>query len=162
MATERTTSGLRDFDFLVGRWRVHHRRLKERLAGNHEWIEFEGTSDVLKVMGGCGLVDDNTLEFPAGPYRAAGLRSYDRKSGLWSIWWLDGRSPLGPLDPPVRGVFHDGVGTFYADETFNDRPIRVRFEWSKIAQDTCHWEQAFSTDGGETWETNWVMDFKRA
>src|SRR5258706_292 len=73
MATERTTSGLRDFDFLVGRWRVHHRRLKERLAGNHEWIEFEGTSDALKVMGGYGLVDDNTLELPLGPYRAPRL-----------------------------------------------------------------------------------------
>ena len=69
--------------------------------------------------------------------------------------------PEGPLDPPVVGTFHDGVGTFLADDTFNGRPIRVRFVWSRIAPTSCHWEQAFSTDRGATWETNLVMDFKR-
>jgi len=151
----------RDFDFLIGHWQVHHRRLKERLANSREWIEFEGTSVVQKVMGGYGTVDDNLIELPSGTYRAAGLRAFDTKSGQWSIWWLDGRMPQGPLDPPVRGSFSDGVGTFYSDETFNGRPIRVRFTWSGITPTTCHWEQAFSTDGGASWETNWVMDFKR-
>jgi hypothetical protein len=151
----------RDFDFLIGQWQVHHRRLKERLADSHEWIEFEGTSVVQKVMGGYGTVDDNVVELPSGTYRAAGLKAFDAKSGQWSIWWLDGRMPQGPLDPPVRGSFRDGVGTFYSDETFDDRPIRVRFTWSRITPTTCHWEQAFSTDGGVSWETNWVMDFKR-
>ena len=112
-------------------------------------------------MGGAALVDDNVLEFPAGAYRAAGLRAFDPKSGQWSIWWLDGRTPLGPLEPPVRGGFQDGTGTFLADETFNGIPIRVRFTWSDITPTSCHWEQAFSTDGGATWETNWIMDFRR-
>ena len=66
-----------------------------------------------------------------------------------------------PLDPPVRGRFQDGVGTFLADETFNGKPIRVRFTWSKITPASAHWEQAFSPDAGATWETNWVMDFTR-
>jgi hypothetical protein len=162
MQTERTASGPpQDFDFLIGHWQVHHRRLKERLANSHEWIEFAGTSIVWKVMGGYGTMDDNVLELPAGTYRAAGLRAFDPKSGQWSIWWLDSRMPLGPLDPPVRGHFRDGVGTFFSDELFNGRPIRVRFTWSDITPTTCHWEQAFSTDGGATWEPNWVMDFKR-
>ena len=159
--TEANDSGPHDFDFLVGHWQVHHRRLKERLANNHEWIEFEGTSVLRKVMGGYGNFDDNVLEMPGGAYRAVGLRSFDPKSGQWSIWWLDSRTPLGPLDPPVRGGFRDGIGTFFADDTFNGGPIRVRFEWSRITPTSCHWEQAFSTDGGATWETNWVMDFKR-
>lgn len=150
-----------DFDFLIGSWQVHHRRLKERLANNREWIEFEGTSVVQKVMGGYGTVDDNVIELPGGAYRAAGLKAFDRQSGQWSIWWLDARMPQGPLDPPVRGYFRDGVGTFYSDETFDGRPIRVRFRWSGITPTTCHWEQAFSIDGGASWETNWVMDFKR-
>jgi hypothetical protein len=113
-------------------------------------------------MGGFGIADDNVLELPGGSYRAAGLKSFDPQSGQWSIWWLDGRLPLGPLDPPVRGKFADGIGTFFADETFNGIPIRVRFTWSEITPATCHWEQAFSTDGGATWETNWRMDFERA
>jgi hypothetical protein len=156
--TESTIPGLHDFDFLIGHWRVHHRRLKERLANNHEWIEFEGTSVLQMVMGGYGTMDDNVLELPGGTYRAVGLRSFDPKSGQWSIWWLDSRMPL---DPPVRGTFRDGTGTFLADDTFNGKPIRVRFEWSRITPTSCHWEQAFSTDGGASWETNWVMDFKR-
>ena len=154
-------AGLSDFDFLVGEWQVHHRRLKERLAGNRDWIEFQGTSAAHKVMGGYALVDDNVLDLPAGAYRAAGLRSFDATTGVWSIWWLDGRTPLGPLDPPVRGRFQEGVGTFLADETFNGKPIRVRFTWSKITPTSAHWEQAFSPDAGASWETNWVMDFTR-
>jgi hypothetical protein len=153
--------GLTDFDFLVGHWQVHHRRLKERLADNHEWVEFEGSAVTQKIMGGYGTLDDNVLELPAGTYRGVGLRSFEPKSGTWSIWWLDSRTPLGPLDPAVRGSFRGGVGTFVADDTFNGRPIRVRFTWSKITPASCHWEQAFSTDNGATWETNWVMDFKR-
>src|ERR1700729_3885510 len=143
-------SGLHDFDFLYGQWRVHHRRLKERLAGNSEWIEFEGTLFARELMGGYGNVDDSVLELPSGTYRAVGLRSFDAESGQWSIWWLDARTPLGPLEPPVQGSFREGVGTFYADDTFAGKPIRVRFEWSKIQPESCHWEQAFSTDEGAT------------
>jgi hypothetical protein len=154
-------AGLNDFDFLVGHWTVHHRRLKERLANSHEWIEFEGTAVTQKIMGGYGTLDDNVLELPGGTYRGVGLRSFEPKSGTWSIWWLDSRTPLGPLDPPVRGAFRDGVGTFSGDDTFNGIPIRVRYTWSKITASSCHWEQGFSTDGGATWETNWIMDFKR-
>ena len=160
--SETAVPGLHDFDFLVGKWQVRHRRLKERLANSHEWIEFDGTSVTQKVMDGYALVEDNVLGFPPGAYRAAGLRAFDVKSGQWSIWWLDSRTPLGPMDPPVRGRFQDGTGTFLADETFNGMPIRVRFMWSAITPTSCHWEQAFSTDGGATWETNWAMDFKRA
>jgi hypothetical protein len=159
--TENAVPGLHDFDFLVGRWQVHHRRLKERLANSQEWIEFEGTSEMRQLMGGYGNVDDNVVELPGGAYRAVGLRSFEPKSGKWSIWWLDGRTLLGALDPPVRGSFRDGIGTFLADDTFNGMPIRVRFTWSKITPTSCHWEQAFSTDGGNSWETNWAMDFKR-
>jgi hypothetical protein len=159
--TDSPVSGLHDFDFLVGRWYVHHRRLREMLSDRREWVEFEGTSIVQKVLGGYGIVDDNVIEFPDGAYRGAGLKSFDAQSGQWSIWWLDSRSPLGPLDPPVRGGFENGTGMFFADEIFKGRPIRVRLTWSAITPTTCHWEQAFSTDGGASWETNWVMEFRR-
>ena len=154
-------AALHDFDFLVGEWTVHHRRLKERLANNDEWVEFEGRSTVHPVMGGQALFDDNVLELPSGLYRAAGLRAFDPATNQWSIWWLDSRTPQGPLDPPVRGRFKQGVGTFVSDEMFNGKPIRVRYMWSNITPDSCHWEQAFSPDGGRTWETNWRMDFTR-
>jgi hypothetical protein len=155
---ERAVPGLHDFDFLVGHWRVHHRKLKVRLANDHEWIEFEGTLVSQPLMGGYANVDDDVFEVPGGTYRGVAPRMLDPKSGQWSIWWLDSRMPLAPVDPPVRG---SGVGTFYADDTFNGKPIRVRCIWSEITPASCHWEQAFSSDGGKTWETNWMQDLKR-
>ena len=88
-------SGVHDFDFFIGRWNVHHRRLKERLANSHDWVEFKGTAVAQAIMDGAGNIDDNVLEIPGGTYRAVSLRSFDPKARLWSIWWLDGRSPRG-------------------------------------------------------------------
>ena len=155
------TPGLHDFDFLVGEWRVHHRTLKERLANSHEWIEFEGTLVNYPLMGGYSNVDDTVFEKPGAPFRGVALRSFDAKTQQWSIWWLDSRTPLGPVEPPMRGSFRDGVGTFYADEIFNGKPVRTRFLWTKTAPTSWHWEQAYSPDGGKTWETNWVQDIVR-
>lgn len=153
-------AGQHDFDFLVGSWRVEHQRLKRRLAACDEWEHFSGTSHLAQFMAGRVNLDDNMLELPAGTYRAVTLRSFDPASGLWAIWWLDGRHPH-QIDTPMIGSFTDGVGTFYADDTFEGRPIRVRFLWTGITAQHCHWEQAFSTDGGLTWETNWRMAFAR-
>lgn len=155
-------TGLHDFDFLVGEWRAHHVRLKERLAGCHEWVAFDGTSRFRLLMDGWANVDDNVLDLPGGAYRGVTLRAYDPKTGQWAIWWLDSRNPFAELDPPVRGRFVDGTGTFYADDSYRGRPIRVRFIWKRISPASAHWEQAFSRDGGKTWETNWTTDFTRA
>lgn len=148
-----------DWDWLVGSWTVRHRRLKARLAGSTEWDVFAGTSVLWLTLGGEGTVDDNVLELPSGTYRAVGIRAFDATTGQWSIWWLDARTPT--IEAPVRGGFKDGVGTFEADDTLNGRPIVVRFRWSDITPTSAHWEQAFSPDGGATWETNWTMEFTR-
>jgi hypothetical protein len=96
---------------------------------------------------------------PDGAYNGVTLRAYDPKTDQWSIWWLDGRNPHGDLEPPMKGRFVDGVASFYADDTLRGKPIKVRFIWSNITPTTAHWEQAFSPDGGQTWETNWFSDF---
>lgn len=147
-----------DFDFFHGDWHVRHRRLRERLAGCDDWVEFDGTCRTRSLLGGAGNVDDNVLALPDGAYRAVTLRSFDPATGHWSIWWLDGRHP-DRLDPPMTGGFADGLGTFHCDDVFEGRPIRVRFLWRVADPDAPRWEQAFSVDGGATWETNWIMDF---
>lgn len=152
-------AGADDFDFMIGAWRVRHTRRKRWLDGCDEWIEHDGTMTLWSLMDGRGNVDDNFLDSPNGPYRAVTLRSFDTESGLWAIWWLDGKSPH-TLDAPMKGRFEDGVGTFYADDTFGGRPVRVRFLWTKTPAPK--WEQAFSADGGSTWEINWLMAFTRA
>ncbi len=154
------TGGPDDWAFLVGRWNVRHRRLKERLVGDTRWEDFAGTCVNWPLLGGQGNVDDNVLELPGGTYRGVGVRAFNPETRQWSIWWIDSR--LATIDPPVRGGFKDGVGTFLGDDVHKGRPVTVRFRWSELTGDAAKWDQAFSTDGGKTWETNWLMQFTRA
>lgn len=149
-----------DFDFYIGSWRVRHRRLKDRLVGSTTWEEFDGRCIVTKLLGGFANLDDTMLEMPSGTYRALALRAFDPKTSTWSIWWLDSRDPRS-LGVPVVGRFEDGEGTFLANETLSAQPIVVRFRWTRVHSPSPHWEQAFSADGGRTWEVNWTMDFQR-
>jgi len=151
--------GRGDFDFQVGHWAVRHRRLVTRLAGASDWQEFGGTSHMQPLLGGLGNVEDNLLHLPDGAYRALALRSFDLDSGLWAIWWLDGRNPHA-LDVPVKGRFEGGIGRFVAEDSFQGRPVRVEFQWSQTAAGP-RWQQAFSADAGASWEVNWIMDFRR-
>jgi len=149
-----------DFDFLFGSATVRHRQLVERLAGCSEWIEFVGTQTAWPLLGGLANVDDNQFELPDGTHRGVSLRSFDSASRTWAIWWLGDRSPY-TLDVPVIGRFVDGVGTFEAHDTLRGQPIVVRFTWSRITAVSSEWEQAFSPDGGATWESNWTMSFTK-
>jgi hypothetical protein len=151
-------SGLHDFDFMFGDWRVQHRVPK---AGTHEWTAFDGTSTTRPIMGGAGNLEDNVLNRDGGSYRAAAVRAYDAKTALWAIWWVDGRNPHGSLDPPVKGRFENGVGRFYSDYVQNGKPMRLRYTWTHATPTRAHWEQAASSDGGATWATNWTMEFTR-
>jgi hypothetical protein len=147
------------FAFQTGRWRVQHRKLRERLAGCTDWAEFGGTCEAREIMDGAGNIEDNFLNDPDGPYRAAALRRLDPATGEWTIIWLDQRR--ANVDPPMRGQFEGATGTFFCDDNFGGVPIRVRFIWSHTDTATPRWEQAFSADAGATWETNWIMDFGR-
>jgi hypothetical protein len=148
---------MRDFDFLEGAWDVANRRLHERHVGSEDWDEFPGTSVALRFFDGAGSFDEIT--FPTKGERGATVRTLDPATGRWSIWWWSSRD--GAITPPVVGGFRAGVGTFYGDDTDGGTPVRVRFLWSRITPTSARWEQAFSTDGERTWETNWVMDLSR-
>jgi hypothetical protein len=161
LSTTQAAPSVHDFDFLLGRWTVRHRRLKHRLAHSNEWETFSGTCESRSILDGQASIDENIIEAPAGTYRAATMRVFDPATKTWAIWWFDSRQPH-ELDPPVVGAFTDGLGTFFANDRFQGKPIRVRFIWSDITATSARWQQAFSEDGGVTWETNWVMEFKRA
>lgn len=151
-------SGVHDFDFLFGEWRVRHRILRPLQGGT--WSEFEGRCSERPLMDGRGNVEEHRFERPTGVTYGVAIRAYDPKTAEWAIWWIDSRLPHGDMDPPMRGRFKNGVGTFYSDSTLDGKPIRVRFLWSGD-KTAAHWEQAYSGDGGKTWQTNWVMDFSR-
>lgn len=151
-------TGERDFDFLHRDWNVRHRKLATRLAGAHDWYEFDGTSTTRPIMAGYGNIEDNVINDPGGAYRAAALRAFESDSGLWRIWWLDLRSP-SEIGTPVVGRFEGERGEFIADDHWHGKPIKVRFVWLKNAGAGPLWEQSFSADDGKTWELNWSMTF---
>ena len=156
----RDQTGMRDFDFWMGRWNVHNRRLRKRLAGSDEWEEFEAKVAARPLPDGLGNEDVYCTDFDGG-FVGMSFRFFDPETGKWSIYWADSRRP-GLLDPPVIGSFAGDMGIFEGEDTFEGRPIVVRFLWSGVTTSTPRWEQAFSADGGKTWETNWVMDFTPA
>jgi hypothetical protein len=151
--------GRADFDFLMGRWNVQHRRLRERLKGSTSWEEFAGTSIARPLLGGLGNIDENIMERASGRLEGMTVRLYDPSSRQWSLYWADSVSVV--LQPPMIGGFAHGRGEFYDQERFEGRAIFCRFIWSDITARSCRWEQAFSADGGTSWETNWIMEFTR-
>jgi hypothetical protein len=149
-----------DFDFWMGSWTAHNRRLRERFAGCDEWDEFTATIDARPVLGGMGNVEEFRTDY-AGGYVGLAMRFFDPETRLWSIYWADSRS-TGLLEPPVIGGFAGDVGVFDGPDTFAGRPILVRYTWSGVTTPTPRWEQALSDDDGHTWETNFMSDFTRA
>jgi quinol monooxygenase YgiN len=147
-----------DFDFLFGRWKVHNRRLRERLKGSTTWDEFEGTAVARPLWGGKANLDEYEAHGPAGHIQGLTLRVFNPRSRQWSLYWSNAAN--GVLDVPMIGSFKDGRGEFYDQELFEGRSIYVRFLWT-ASPTAPRWEQAFSADGGRTWETNWIMEFSR-
>ena len=150
----------RDFDFWMGRWNVHNRLLRKRLAGANEWDEFESTVVARPILDGLGNEDEFRSDYDGG-FIGMSFRFFDPAKKRWSIYWADSRRS-GELDPPLFGTFSGDKGVFEGTDVFEGRPILVRFTWSGITTPALRWEQAFSDDSGETWETNWVMEITRA
>jgi hypothetical protein len=143
-----------DFDFYVGTWKIHNRRLRKALAGSEDWYEFEATSTARSVLGGVGNFDE--FEAPSEGISGLTLRLFDPERDEWSLYWASSRG--GPMGAPQVGRFDGDRGEFYADDVYERRPIRVVYVWSEITENTARWEQAFSLDAGQTWETNWIME----
>lgn len=152
-------NGAGDFDFFVGSWTSVQRRLEKPLTGSSQWLESAATTQSWQVLGGAGNIDE--VRFLDWDFTGLSVRLYKPQTREWSIYWASTR--IGELAlPPVVGGFTDGVGLFYSEEDYEGQPITVRYKWSDITPVTLHWEQAFSTDGRHSWETNWTADFTRA
>lgn len=152
--------GQHDFDFHFGTWKTHVRRLLHPLTGSTTWAEYEGISVVREVWNGRASLFELDVEGPAGRIEGVGLRLYNPQSGQWSLNWANGSD--GVMNRPMIGEFKNGRGDFFNQELFNGRAIYVRNSFFDITPDSSRFEQAFSDDGGKTWETNWVMTFTRA
>jgi hypothetical protein len=154
------SSSVHDFDFLVGDWKLRNRKLKSRLTHSTEWLPFESRVEMHQILGGVGNIDKYTDTASGKPYEGVALRLFNTKTRLWSIYWADGDS--GALDPPVVGSFENGVGHFFARDTYKGQPIIVVFRWDARNPRRPIWSQAFSTDEGKSWEWNSINVSERA
>jgi hypothetical protein len=157
-AANAASQGIHGFDFEYGKWRVHH---SVKSATDGTWKEFDGKSSTRPFMAGQGNIEEQVFSRSTGVSYGTAIRAFDLKSEEWAIWWIDSRYPHLSLDPPVKGRFENGVGTFYSDSVVDGKTVRTRFIWSQITPTSAHWEQASSEDAGKTWDTNWIMEFRR-
>jgi hypothetical protein len=146
--------GSHDFDFEIGTWRTHLRRLLHPLTGSTTWVEYDGISVVSKVWDGRANLVELVADGPAGHFEGLNLRLYNPESRQWSLNFAN--SKVGTMSQPTIGEFKNGRGEFYDQETLNGRAILVRFVISDITPTSCRFEQYFSDDGGKTWELNWI------
>jgi hypothetical protein len=157
MNSSESMNGIGDFDFFAGSWDVRHRRLRQWLAGCDDWDEFGSTTRCWSLFDGAANVDE--LSVPERGFTGLSLRLLDPARGDWTIYWANSRD--GRLQPPVTGRFSGGVGVFHGDDVHEGQPVRVRYTWSGITPASARWEQAYSADGEQTWEVNWIMEFTR-
>jgi len=146
--------GQHDFDFEIGTWKTHLSRLQHPLSGSTTWVEYDGTTVVSKVWNGRANLAELEADGSAGHLEVLSLRLYDPQAHQWSLNAASSRAAT--LGVPTIGEFKDGRGEFFDTEPFNGRNILVRNVWSDITPNSCRFEQAFSTDGGKTWEVNWI------
>jgi hypothetical protein len=154
--------GQHDFDWMHGAWKVYLKRLVKPLTGSTTWVEYEGTQVTRKVWGGKANLDEFIADSPATKAHLEGLtlRLYNPETREWSIYWANARNGTLGL-PPTVGRFTDGRGEFYDEEEWEGRHITVRYVWSDITPTSARFEQAFSVDGGKTWEPNWISTITR-
>jgi hypothetical protein len=146
--------GQHDFDFNLGTWKTHIRRLLHPLSGSDDWVELDGTVTVRKVWGGHAQLEEIEADGSTGHFEGLTLFLYNPEAHQWGQYFAN--SAAGILNPPVIGEFKNGRGEFFDQETFNDRAILVRMVWSDITSESHHLEQSFSDDGGKTWEPNFI------
>ncbi len=152
--------GQHDFDFEIGTWKLHLKKLQHPLTGSTTWVEFDGTVAARAVWDGRANFDEFEADSPSGHIEGLTLRLYNPQARQWSLYWANPKDGIF-AGPPQVGEFKNGVGEFYCQDTFNGRMILIRYAWSGITPNSAHFEQSFSTDGGKTWEVNWITDQTR-
>lgn len=154
------TSSKADFDFLEGNWNIRNKKLKSRLTNCNDWLEFDATHEMRKVLAGIGNVENFCAIINGAYYEGMGVRLFNPSTRLWSIYWSDSNS--GIMETPVVGSFDKNVGSFFCKDIFMGREILMQFQFDAANPDKPIWSQAFSPDNGKTWERNWYMYFSKA
>ncbi|MGH8318263.1 MAG: hypothetical protein ACREUL_09835 [Steroidobacteraceae bacterium] len=150
--------GSHDFDWDIGAWKTHQRRRLHPLTGSNQWVDYNGTDVVRNLWEGAntGMIE---ADGPAGHLEIFTIRLYNPDSHQWSVSFTNPAS--GVMSHALTGEFKNGRAEFYDQEPYKGREILVRFSISDISVNSCRFEQAFSGNGGKTWETNFIVTESR-
>ena len=154
--------GQHDFDFEFGNWKTRLKlssRLRHPFTGPESWTVYEGTTVVHKIWNGKANMVELSVDGPSGHVDGLNLHLYNPESHQWSLNFAS--STGGTMSVPTVGEFRNGRGEFYDQEPINGRVLLVRNVWTVLGPNACHFEQAFSQNGGKTWEVNWIADDTR-
>jgi hypothetical protein len=157
--TASESSSKNDFDYLVGKWNIRNRTLREPLAGSDEWEEFNATQELRQILLGLGNVDIFHTEFDGKPFEGLTVRLFSPETRLWTIYWADSNEMK--LDDGKVGSFDGDIGDFFGRETVAGKDVIVKFHWDKSNPKAPIYSRAFSADAGRTWEWNWYSNFSR-
>jgi len=143
-----THDGLHDFDFVIGHWNVHLRKLLHPLTGSTEWVEYEGTSVMTKIWDDRANMEDFKVTSLDKRLHmdAQTLRLYNPETHQWSIYLAYAAKGQLPM-PPVVGSFKDGRGEFFDAENFDGRAIIVRYVWTHPRRRPRTWNSRFRPTG---------------
>lgn len=150
---------IQNFSFLIGKWSVLNRRLKERLVNCEEWIEFHAEMETKRILNGLGLMDEMKSAHFGEEFIGLSIRMLNPELNTWTIYWADTAHAEIGLKEQVVGAFKNGIGEFFGKEMYKDKEVKLRFIWTKPSVDTAKWEQAYYDEINDKWETNWTMLF---
>lgn len=159
--TNQTIIEIQNFDFLIGKWTVRNKRLKERLKNCTEWIEFPAEMETKPILNGLGLIDEMKSSHFGNDFIGFSIRLVDPKTNIWKIYWADTSNPENYLKEQVGGEFKNGIGVFYGKEQYQGKEYKLRFTWKKYSVNKAQWEQAYFDELKNEWETNWIMEFTK-
>jgi len=152
---------IQNFDFLIGKWTVLNKRLKERLKNSIEWIEFPAEMETKPFLNGLGLMDEMKSSHYGENFIGFSIRLVNPKTKIWTIYWADTSNPENYLKEQVVGEFKNGIGEFYGKEKYQEKEYKLRFTWKKQSENTAQWKQAYFHELKNEWETNWIMEFTK-
>ena len=152
---------IQNFDFLIGKWSIVNKKLKERLKNSDEWIEFPAQMESKKILNGLCVMDEFKTSYFGDEFVGLSIRIFNPKLNEWTIYWADTMYPELKLTEQVVGSFKNGIGIFYGTEIFKGKEVRLRFIWKQESLKTAYWEQAYYDETSNAWETNWIMQFTK-
>lgn len=150
---------IKNFDFLIGKWSVLNKRLKERLRNSNDWEEFDAEMETKPILNGLGLMDEMKSSHFGDEFIGLSIRMLNPKTNEWKIYWADTENPELLLKEQVVGKFENGIGEFFGEEMYQGKKMKLRFVWKKESKNTAQWEQAYYDELNKQWETNWIMIF---